>query len=46
MEYLSSNKIAVIDLGTKEIVEEELDQDLGQGTYRRGRDHDRSFRKI
>ena len=24
MEYLSSNKIAIIDLGTKEIVEEEL----------------------
>jgi Aldehyde ferredoxin oxidoreductase, N-terminal domain len=28
MEYLSSNKIAIIDLGTKEIVEEELDEEL------------------
>jgi aldehyde:ferredoxin oxidoreductase len=28
MEYLSSNKIAIIDLGTREILEEELDEDL------------------
>ncbi len=28
MEYLSANKIAIIDLGTKEIVEEELDEAL------------------
>lgn len=28
MEYLASNKIAIIDLGTKEILEEELDEGL------------------
>ena len=28
MEYLSSNKIAIIDLGTSEITEDELDDDL------------------
>ena len=39
MDYLSSNKIAVIDLGSAEIVEEELDdglvkeKDRGGGYY-------------
>jgi len=28
MEYLSSNKIAIVDLGTSKIVQEELDEDL------------------
>ena len=36
MDYLSSNKIAVIDLGSAEVVEEELDDGTGQRKDRRG----------